>query len=297
MARWWLAALACLLMASPSRAWRVEVLDLVVLPAVWQAHELSDLAWRPDDRALMAVSDRGQLWRLPVTWHGEPGHERLRLGPASAPMPLRADIGGVRPNAEALAWRPPRADAPDGAWLVADERGHRVLVFDVLGRWLGSRAVPGPGDARSRLRHRNAGIEALAWLPAHGVVAATQRPLDDDDAAPHRLQADDGRWWALPAAGRRSSVKAMTAWDDSTLLVLERVQQGQAWQAQLRPVSLERCGAGQACDAPVLPLVHTALADRDNVEGVACVGAGLCLLVSDDGGQGRTVLLLVRLQR
>lgn len=289
-------AAAGLLFTAPAAAWQAEVLDVAELPTAWQAHELSGLAWVPQARALMAVSDRGLLWHLPVEWSGPAGALRLRLG-TPTPARMLGTPGAPRPNAEALAWRPDTAGGAPAALLVADEAQHRVLAVDAEGRVLHTLPVPGPAEQAMQLRGANAGIEALAWHPALGLIAAPQRPVKGADATLHRLHAAGGQHWGFRAAGPKSSLKALEALDGSTLLALERVGAGRSQQAVLRPLVLEGCGGERLCDAPALVLSHPALQGRDNFEGMACVGDGLCLVVSDDGGTGRTRLLLVRLQR
>ncbi len=284
-----------LLCAGPAAAWQAEVLDVADLPPAWKAHELSGLAWVPPERALVAVSDRGRLWRLPVAWAGPPGALRLQLGTPAPPQAL--GDGGPRPNAEALAWRPAAADGAPAALLVADEGRHRVLAVDLQGQVLQTLAVPGPADQAARLRGANAGIEALAWHPALGLVAAPQRPLKGDDATLHRLHAEGGRHWVLRAGGKKSALKALEVLDAATLLALERMEAQGRQQAVLRPLALADCGGERLCDAPALTVAHPALQGGDNFEGLACVGDGLCLLVSDDAGRGRTRLVLLRLRR
>lgn len=282
--------------AAPALAWRAEVLDVAELPATWRADELSGLAWVPARQLLLAVSDRGLLWQLPVSWPGAPGAERLLLGPPPAPLRLHDGSAGTALNAEAVEWRQAPQDGPDGAVLVADESGHRVLAFDLTGRMQGTLPVPAPASQRERLRSRNAGIEAMTWHPAHGLVVGMQRPPQGTDATQHHLHAGDGRAWSLRAAAERSAVKAAAWLDPSTLLVLERTGSGRRLQAWLRPLASTDCTADGTCNAPALPLEHPALDGRDNFEGLACVGDGLCLLVSDNAGRGPARLLLVRVR-
>lgn len=298
----WRNALAGLLLAAgllwalPARAWQAEVLDVADLPPDWRARELSGLAWVPEDRTLWAVSDRGRLWRLPVSWPAGAAAPRLLLGTPAPPQLLDGEAAG-RPNAEALAWRPAGHDGAPAALLVADESGHRVLAVSREGRVLQRLPVPGPADQAARLRGANAGVEALAWMPGRGLVAAPQRPLQGEDARLHRLHADDGGQWVLRAAGPRSSLKALEPLGGDTLLALERLGSGHRQTAVLRPLALRGCGGDRLCDPPALALLHPDLHGDDNFEGLACVDDTLCLVVSDDGGRGRTRLLLVRLRR
>lgn len=291
-ARWAFALLACL--AAPALAWRATVLDVIELPTAWRAHELSALAWVPPESALLAVSDRGWLWRLPVRIEVGPGGvERLRLEAVAEPVRLAAGAAGTVPNAESLSWRAP------GQLVIADEGRPQALVVDTAGRFLRLEAMPVPPGAGQRAGGH--GVEAMTVHPVHGLVAALQRPPKGTDAAWHRLHAADGGLWRLAAApGGRSALKAMELLDSDTVLVLERVGTGKALQAVLRPMSLAACAAPKACDSPVLTLRHARLQGRDNFEGLACPTPDRCLVVSDDGGRGAgspTLLLLVGLTR
>lgn len=297
MACAWLLAAAW--PASSAPAWRLEVLDLLPLPASWPVQELSGLAWQPDTRSLWAVSDRGQLWRLPVTWPGPVGRERLQWGTLEAPSPLTEPAQRPRLNAEALAWRPKPAGVAGaaGSLLVADERQGQVWSLDGNGRL--QAPVPLPDRLRAALASRSgkAGIESMAWHASHGLLLALQRPQGGRQNEAHAVHASDGATWVLAAAGPASDLKDMSLLDDATLLLLERLGKGGHYTSVLRPMSLAPGAPSRSgpVPAPVLRLAHPALSGQDNLEGLACVGQGLCLVVSDNAGQGRSVLILVRL--
>lgn len=246
----------------------LPVADHLVLPA--GSAELSGLAWRAEDRSLMAVSDRGhwRRWRLSLAPGRIAGLEAMASG----------RIGPGRVNAEAVV------AAPGGGWLVADEAAHRVRRLDAQDRPAGERPLP-PGLAgQAPGRH---GVEALAWHGRHGLVAALQRPV----AGHHVLHADDGWSCRVPvAAGGRSTLKDMLALDDRDLLLLEKQDLASGHRTLLRRVDLDRCGAPPA----TWVLATEGLPAGLNFEGLACVDTRRCLLVSDDGaGAGPTVLVLV----
>lgn len=237
----------------------------------WPARELSGLAWDGARGELMSVSDRGHWlrWRLDT---GPDGHWRAT---AVAGGPL----GPPRVNAEAVTWQagPPAARG----WLVADENRHRVLRLDPDGRPRDTRALP----AGLPPRGRGHGVEALAWHPRHGLIAALQQPR----AGWHELHADDGWSCRVPATpGGRSALKDMQLLDTTRLLLLERLQDAGTLRTLLRPVDLADCGK-------VLPPVAVPGGGL-NHEGLACPDARHCLVVSDDGaGAGGTHLLRVAL--
>lgn len=240
----------------------------------WRPAELSGLAWHGAAGELMAVSDRGRWlrWRL-----------KLAPGRIAALEPVAAGrLGPARVNAEAVTL----GAGPDGGrlWLVADEATHQVLRLDADARPLGVRALP-PGLGRSARANR--GVEALAWHPRHGLIAALQRP----EAGHHHLHGDDGLVCRVPVvSGGRSTLKDMHRLDERELMLLEKQDTAQGHRTLLRRVDLARCGERPA----TWVLDSSGLPPGLNFEGLACVDHRRCLLVSDDAGQaGQGVLALV----
>lgn len=201
---------------------QAQVLDVVELPSAWKLHELSGLAW-PDGRTLFAVSDRGRLWRLDVRIDRAAGQPRLQLG--SAPLRIALDVG-KRLNAEAITWR-----AADGMLLIADEAGHYVLAVDLDGHTRATLPLPAGTSGGGA----NSGVEAMDWHPAHGLLAALQRPARGADKSVHVVHSADGRAWAFGAAdGGKSSLKALEVLAPDDWLVLEKIDRGTAHDMQLR---------------------------------------------------------------
>lgn len=272
-------ALWLLVLALPAAAQtRLPVVDHVVLPAEavdgWRPAELSGLAWHAATGELMAVSDRGRWlrWRLELA----PGRIVRLLAVAAG------RLGTARVNAEAVVHTPGLDGA--GAWLVADEAAHQLVRLDAAGRPVGTRPLP-PGLASTPTGRR--GVEALAWHPRHGLIAALQRPDDRH----HHLHGDDGLLCRVPVSpGGRATLKDMHLQDDRTLLLLEKLDTGVTHRTLLRRVDLAHCDAAPATwlldpDGPQAAL---------NFEGLTCVDARRCLLVSDDAGRpGQAVLVLV----
>jgi hypothetical protein len=270
------------------------VLDVVEVPAAWGWREISGLAFGPDGQTLYAVSDRGRLSRLAVRiGHDADGTRRLRL---QTPPQRIALAAGLRPNAEALAWRAAGTAAPAGGLLIADEQTHQALLVDVQGRRLGTLALPGtppPGNNGG-----GSGVEAMAWHPVHGLMAALQRPPRGADKQVHLLHSGDGRTWGFEAGAARASLKALEVTAEG-VWVLEKLDQGKTHRTLLRRLSAEACAPQQLCESARLELTDPRLRADDNLEALACRGDGRCVLASDDGGAagGRTVLMLVQLPR
>ena len=291
------------LAAVPAPAWAaggpleaVAVQGAQVLPARLglapggpRLREVSGLAWDAPRGLWWTVSDRGLL----VGWQVDFVPGRLEAQ-ARVALPLEG-----QPNAESVEMLP-AADAGRPADLaVLDEAGARWWRFDVQGRALASTPLP----AAAGLDYRR-GVEALVRHPQQGLVVVPQRPAKGAAAAGgpggHTLVAEGGGRWTLAAAGRGASIKAAHADAGGRLLLLEKVADApleRRWW--LRELDLGACDRQGRCEAPAIPLASPALAEDDNLEGLACRDDGHCLAVSDDGRlpRPRTLLLWLQLRR
>ena len=205
------------------------------------------------------------------------------------------DLSGADADAEGLA------SMPDGSFLVAFERNHRILRYPPGEELLSGiphrlDEPPGLGGAP-----RNAGIEALAAWP-DGTAIAFAEGLRD--------ARGDHRGWIRAGGGWRSLSLADAGFDptgacvapDGRLLVLQRRLSLLSFSA--RVVALERaaCEAGGRLEGQELGrwdepgLV-------DNMEGIAALrgpdGTMLVYLLSDDNYRRilqRTLLLCFALE-
>lgn len=271
-------------------AGRAAVLDAIALPPDLphgeRLREVSGLAWDAARRELISVSDRGVL----VRWSIDATHGRLD---AVRPLGVRRIDAGLRVNAESVDVAPATAATP-ARLIVVDEKRERLLALGEDGALAATLPLP-------RVEPPVAGgIEAIAWHPRHGVLAATQWPSAADRARGwHRVVAADGRaWvWAGAPANAAASIKALHLLDERRLLVLEKWRIGARRVPVLRMLELTSCGAPTLCDAPPAVIEHPLLTADDNFEGLACLDARLCVIASDDGRRAapRTVFALIGL--
>jgi hypothetical protein len=245
------------------------------------------------DLTLHAVSDRGSglTARLVLDEVGAPaGLAAARLFPllGGSGRPLGRGAWG---DAEALA------RLPDGRFLIAFEREHRIMRHDVLDG--PGRPVPAPPGLAAA--PRNGGIEALTVL-ADGRVLALAEGLAGSapGTAAAWLGPADGRAWQRRdwlLDGQFVPVGA-AGLPDGGALVLER-RFGWAAGFSSRIMRLEAA----ALAAPVLAGVEIARLEppllSDNFEGIAVApaeGGAHVALISDDNFHPlqRTLLLLFR---
>ncbi len=241
---------------------------------------LSGFVLREDGERFTAVSDRGKLvfGRLA---HDGSGRLTGVSGVTHRPLP---HPGGSADAEELLR-------LPDGGWLVAFEREHRILRYPPgfdrgEGAVTALPAPPGLEDAP-----RNGGLEAMALLP-DGRLLVLEEGADDGvperrgwvAGAPLRARNDWAPLTYRAAPGFRPTGAAVTP--DGDVLVLERfVSMIGGWQARLvrLPGTAPAPGAvlgGEELGRLALPLLV------DNFEAVAAVpgadGTTLVYLVSDD---------------
>ncbi|MEQ9122748.1 MAG: esterase-like activity of phytase family protein, partial [Alphaproteobacteria bacterium] len=246
---------------------------------------LSGLAYDAAADRLVAVSDRGAAFSLPMTTEGDVAAVG-RLG-------LPAGMNALR-DAEAIR------RVPDGAWLVAFERGARLL------RYPGDAAALARPPTSSRDLNRlgrlsyNGGIEAMAVLAGGRVLLiaetgtgdARQAWILDGEAATPRGYATDAGFDPTDAV----------ALPDGRVLVLERRFNGLSvplFSSRLAWIAKESLAATQG---PLTVERRRSLADllpSENWEGIEVVerpeGPELWL-VSDDNFRWPQNTLLARIR-
>lgn len=287
---------------APWRAVFDPAIDLTAAATGPAPRELSALAWDPQVRELVAVSDRGRLFRYRLATRDGRLHADAVLASPLALSGAPGERKPARPNAEALAWRispsaAPGLPEPPGELLLASEQGNRVWRLAPDGKAIGHLAWPAPlqaalsAAAGDGTRH---GVEAITWHAEHGLLAALQRPRKASADSGrngagrtrvHWIHATSGLRWGFVPAGADSQLKAIEARPDGSLLLLERVRQpgDSRLHTVLRWLDPAVCGDQVLCAAPSLPMFPAPIVGHDNVEGLACKADGTCWLVNDGG--------------
>lgn len=148
---------------------------------------LSDLHVTPDNRTLTSISDEG-AW-LVATPRFDPKGNLVGLDDARMGQLRGLDGKPIdsKPEADAEAM----ARLPDGSWLVAFERRHRLWRYPTLTQT----PLPVEGPADIGRQPANGGIEALTALPDGTLIAISEE---------YSRQADTVMGWiGKPEAGGR----------------------------------------------------------------------------------------------
>ncbi len=255
--------------------------------------ELSGIAWDPDQQLLYAVSDKGSVV-----------HVKLRLDGnkiATAELVYAARLGGPEGDGskgkgvdaeDLVVLNAANGRAGDTELVVVTERMPRFARFSPSGAPLGQTEVPAPLNDRSNYRGSK-GLESVAYHPRHGLLTASESPLKADPEDKHTIYASDRRW-SFTRLFPDSRLKAMALLADGNVVALERSRSASSKSviASLRHIDLATCAEDKPCTATDLAILPEA---RDNFEGLAHLGDGRFLLVSDHSArdrQGTTLMLL-----
>ena len=270
---------------------------LVIAPEALGGGGFSGAHLAPD-LTLTLISDRGH-WaeaRLLLDGLTPVGLAPLRHGPlrdeAGKPLPR-----GFAADAEALARR------PDGTWLVAFERRHRIRAYRQLdGPGLYVAAPPGLRNAPS-----NGGLESLALLPDGRLftIAETFTPPERPDLR-HAWLGQPGAWMPLywqPSPGFHPTDAAILP-DGSALVLERRFSLLGGFVAKLMrttPDAIGTAGEGAVLSGEVILTLNDAPLPAENWEGIAVARYGdetLVALISDDNESilQRSLLLLFALR-
>jgi hypothetical protein len=264
--------------------------------------ELSALAWDPELQNLWAASDRGLLF----CWQVNPATPSVLkpLGAWTVQAPARPagdrEQGATRTkavNPETLAWRTPSAggSARGELWL-GSEYATAAWRMGSEGQVVATESWPsGLGPFGLHTHH---GIEAMAWHPRYGLLAAHAKtarasqvphfvnpPGARSPSAWHGIQGGNGAQWWFAAAASSSQIKAIETMGRQGLLILERIKAPGGYRSLLRWLALESCGGTRSCQADNVPFEPPLPAGPHNDEGLACTDSGLCWMVSDGTGQ------------
>jgi hypothetical protein len=261
---------------------------------------LSDLHVTPDNRTLTSISDEGAWLVATPRFHTNGtlvGLDDVRMGQLRG---LDGKPIESKPEADAEAF----ARLPDGSWLVAFERRHRLWRY----RTLTETPLPIEGPADIGRQPANGGIEAMAALADGTVIAISEeysRQADTVTGWIGKPEADGRYAWSAFAYATIPDYKptALAVLPDGSFVTLERafdmvrgvrVRVMRFDAAQLKP------------GATVAPEELARLASPyavDNLEGLAATrganGETLLWLMSDDNFNPlqRNILMLFELSQ
>ncbi len=260
----------------------------------------SDLYVSPDGRSLTSISDEG-AWLTAAIDYDPKGH---LAGLSGARIGQLHGLDGKLIQSKAEADAEGMARLPDGSWMVAFERNHRLWRYQTL------TATPTPveGPADIGRQPSNGGIEALTALADGRVIAISEE---------YSLRAGTVVGWiGQPTAGGRY---AWTSFDyatipdfrptaivmlpDGSFATIERAYDVvRGVRCRVMRFDASQLAPGSTVRAEELARLASPYA-VDNLEGLAATkgarGETLLWLISDDNFNPlqRNILLLFELAR
>ncbi len=258
----------------------------------------SDLHVSPDGKSLTSISDEGAWLTAAIEYDGEAnlaGLGNARIGQLKG---LDGHLIATKAEADAEAM----ARLPDGSWLVAFERNHRIWRYPTLT----ATPVPFEGPADIGRQPANGGIEAMLALGDGRVIAISEEYSTQPDTVVG--------WIGTPGAGGRyqwSSFSYATIPDfrptaiarlpDGSYAMLERAfDLVRGVRCRIMRFDAAQLVAGGTVRAEELARLASPYA-VDNLEGIAATrgsrGETLLWLISDDNFNPlqRNILLLFEL--
>jgi hypothetical protein len=260
----------------------------------------SDLHVSADGRSLTSISDEGAWLTAAIDYDAKgnlAGLGNARIGQLRGldgkPIPNKAEA-----DAEAMA------RLPDGAWLVAFERRHRIWRYAALT----DTPAPIEGPADIGRQPSNGGIEALTALADGTVIAISEE---------YSLRPDTVVGWiGTPGAGGRYRWRtfdyatipdfkptAIASLPDGSLATIERAfDMVRGVRCRVMRLDAAQIEAGTTVRAVELARLASPYA-VDNLEGIAATrgarGETLLWLISDDNFNPlqRNILLLFELAK
>jgi Esterase-like activity of phytase len=279
-----------------AKAETLQVLDHLVLGETKldgeKIGEFSAMVRDPSGGGVLAISDRGYIAEFAIDTTGD---RLARLELKSVHVLTNPDGKEMRD----LDFNPEGATVlEDGTIAIVDENGPSLAVFDRTGKWLRDEALPEPLRDAAKQVNENDGVESLGWTAASGFVATTEAPHLGQPNNLHTLHTTlAGSFQILVPGTEVVSIKSIEV-AGPRLFILERTRDAEevvTWP-WLRIVDLPECLQAKACVGQQHPISVEGITDAD-FEGLAALGDGLFLMVSDDkiDGDLRSVFVLFRI--
>jgi len=262
----------------------------------YKFREISDLAYNKNKHILYMVSDEGIVFTFDAKFEDK----ITTLTPQKAIKLVKKDGKDFRSY---------RRDS-EGATLdnrnrllISFEGRPKVARFGKDGRLQTRYKIPYKISKIDFLRHKNKGIEALAYHKRYGLIMATEYPIKKDNKKIQTLYSSKGHEWKFKASSaKNSAVTAIEVMDDGNILVLERAFSGlfEPLVITLKKIYIDKkCHKKRLCKDELLATMDNSKGwSVDNFEGLAKVDKDRYIMISDDGDNfyQDTILLYCRVK-
>ncbi len=275
----------------------VKFIQQIELKANFEGYnfsELSGLAYDSIHKRLYMVSDEGILFAFKASF----SNSNVTLQPLSAHYLKRKNGKRLKKS---------KRDSEDivlnkkGEIFIAFEGKPKIAKFRKNGIKIKNIKLP-KVLKNAKLRSKNKSLESLTFHPKYGFITALEYPQKGDKREYQTLYSTSGKIWHIKLDPiKKNAITAIEVMDDGNLLILERAFLGyfKGYTITLRKVFIHDCKKGICKSQKILQMQSKEGWQLENFEGLAKVGRGRYLLISDDNENPfqRTLLLYLEIKK
>ena len=243
----------------------------------YKLSEISDLVYDKNSSILYMVSDKGVLFSFRAKFT----KDNFKLKPLHA-YPLRDKNGknledGLK-DSEGMA-----LDSR-GNLYISFERINKIYQVSKMGRLI--KEIKLPKNLEDIIpSSSNKSFESLAWHKKYGFISALEYPKEGLNRINQTIYSLSGKEWNFKMENiKRNGISEVEVMDDGNLLVLERAFNwfiGE-FEVNLVKVYINDCKEKFCKKELILKLKLNRFFNLENYEGLANIGNGRYLLISDD---------------
>ena len=251
--------------------------------------EISDLVYDKNSSTLFMLSDKGVLF----TFNAKFTNKDFNLKPLHA-YHLK-DINGV----------PLSGNRIDSEGMALDDRGELYISFERITKiyhfskeGIMINEVQLPKSLQNiETSSDNKSLESLAWSKKYGFITALEYPKSGIERSEQTIYSTSGREWKLKMEDvKRNGISEIELMDDGNLLILERAFNWfiGKFEVNLVKLNINSCKTKEYCKKELLvKLKINSFFNMENFEGLANLGNGRYLLISDDNNNWLALTKLV----
>ena len=194
----------------------------------FKASELSGLAWDDDENILYALSDNGYILHLRPVFKGSELTDILLIGGYPLQDSKGKQLRWKQSDSEGLAVKFGNNGIPgDSELLVSFERHPRIIQYKTNGIFQKEIKLPEILRDINNYQGENKSLEAITIHPLHGILIASEQPLNKNNPGKHDIYSINGDHWEIPFSNiTRSGLSDITTFENGDVLVLERGYSG-----------------------------------------------------------------------
>jgi len=255
--------------------------------------ELSGLAYDNIKHKLYMVSDKGILYEFQArfsdnnfTLKALDAHYLKRKSGKKRLKKSKRDSEGIALDSK-------------GRVYIAFEGKPKIAQFRKDGTKIKNITLP-QALQKAQIRSKNKSLESLTFHPKYGFITALEYPAKGEKREVQTIYSTSGTIWHMQLDPiKKNAITAIEVMDDGNLLILERAFLGyfEGYIVTLRKLFIKDCKKHLCSSKKILQMRSKDGWKLENFEGLAKVGKGRYLLISDDNDNPfqRTLVIYLKI--